>query len=388
MTRATIRAEGDATIASATSWDSFDAGTLANNATAALRAYDPGHDLPALRKRFGAEIAELGSNENPLGPSPLALEAMRRALAETFRYPDPRGLSLKTALCSHLGVDIDRVALGNGSHELLMLIAQCFADPAHSVVFSQYGFAVFPIATAAAGAVALRIPALPRSHPDAPYGHDLDAIAGAVRADTRIVYLANPNNPTGTWFDDAALDRLIARVPRNVLIVVDEAYSEYIDAVGLTSALRLVDRYPNLIVTRTFSKAYGLAGLRVGYFVAHPSVVAVVERLRESFNVNNVALAAAEAALGDVDHLAKVRAFNKTERGWLVDALIACGYAPLPSQTNFVLVDVDGDAARFENHLFERGVIVRPMQGYGFRNTVRISIGNRTENQRLVDALP
>ncbi len=388
MPRATNRATEDAAVGTEMSWDSFDAGTLANSATAALRAYDPGHDLTALRKRFGAEIAELGSNENPLGPSPLALEAMRRALAETFRYPDPRGLALKTALSSHLDVGIDRIVLGNGSHELLMLLAQCFADPAHSVVFSQYGFAVFPIATAVAGAIALRVPALPRSHSSAPYGHDLDAIAATLRADTRIVYLANPNNPTGTWFDDMALDRWVARVPRNVLIVVDEAYFEYIDATGLTSALRLADRYPNLIVTRTFSKAYGLAGLRVGYLIAHPSVVEVVERLRESFNVNNVALAAAEAALGDAEHLANVRAFNKTERAWLVDALNARGYAPLPSQTNFVLVDVGGDAARFESHVFERGVIVRPMQGYGFRDAVRISIGNRTENQRLVDALP
>src|SRR5690348_2903626 len=288
----------------------FDAANLANPATARLRNYDPGHDLPALRKRFGAEIAELGSNENPLGPSPRAVEAMRGAIAETFRYPDPRGLSLKTALSARLGVGTDRIALGNGSHELLMLLAQCFADSTHSVVFSQYGFAVFPIATAAAGAIALRVPALPRSHPSAPYGHDLDAIAAAVRADTRIVYLANPNNPTGTWFDDAALDDFVARVPRDVLIVVDEAYAEYVDAPGLSSALRLADRHPNLIVTRTFSKAYALAGLRVGYLIAHPSVVAVVERLRESFNVNNVALAAAEAALGDAAHLAKATAWN------------------------------------------------------------------------------
>ena len=247
---------------------------------------------------------------------------------------------------------------------------------------------MFPIATAAAGAIALRVPALPRSHPSAPYGHDLDAIAAAVRADTRIVYLANPNNPTGTWFDDAALDDFVARVPRDVLIVVDEAYSEYVDASGLTSALRLAGRYPNLVVTRTFSKAYGLAGLRIGYFIAHPSVVEVIERLRESFNVNNVALAAAEAALSDAGHLAEVRAFNGAERAWLVDALKSRGYAPLPSQTNFVLVDVGGDAAQFEKRLFERGVIVRPMQGYGFRDAVRISVGNRTENQRLVDALP
>jgi len=372
--------EGDA-------WSAFDATRLANPATSALRAYDPGHDLPALRQRFGGQIAELGSNENPLGPSPRALEAMRAALTETFRYPDPRGASLKSALSARLRVGADRIALGNGSHELLMLLAQCFADAAHSIAFSQYGFAVFPIATAASGAQAIGVPALAREHPTAPFGHDLDAIAAAIRADTRIVYLANPNNPTGTWFDDAQLDRFVARVPSDVLIVVDEAYCEYVDAPGLSTALRLADRHPNLIVTRTFSKAYALAGLRIGYFIAHPSVVAVIERLRESFNVNNIALAAAEAALADSAYLAKARVFNATERAWLRAGLHAHGYVVLPSQTNFLLVDLGRDAADLERHLFERGVIVRPMGGYGLAQTVRISVGSRAENQRLLDAL-
>ena len=369
-------------------WDAFDATKLANAATSALRAYDPGHDLPALRERFGRDIAELGSNENPLGPSPRALDAMRAALAETFRYPDPRGLSLKKALAAHHGVGVDRIALGNGSHELLILIAQCFADPAHSVAFSQYGFAVFPIATAVTGAIALRVPALPRDHATAPFGHDLDAMAAAIRADTRIVYVANPNNPTGTWFDDDAFDRFVARVPRDVLVVADEAYGEYIDAPRLSSALRLAERHPNLIVTRTFSKAYALAGLRVGYLIAHPSVVAVIERLRESFNVNNVALAAAEAALGDTAYLATSKAWNASERDWLSRGLSSRGYRVLPSQTNFVLVDLGRDAGPFEKHLFERGVVVRPMGGYGLGESVRISVGSRAENERLLDALP
>jgi histidinol-phosphate aminotransferase len=380
--------ESASVLPAAPSVGEFDATCLANPATAALRAYDPGHDLPALRRRFGSGLAELGSNENPLGASSLALQAARAALDESFRYPDPRGASLKAALSGHVGIDAARIALGNGSHELLILLAQCFADPQHSVVFSQYGFAVFPIATAAAGAQAIRVPALPRDDATAPFGHDLDAITAAVRADTRLVYLANPNNPTGTWFDDTDLDRFVSRVPRNVLIVVDEAYYEYVDAPGLTTALRLAERHPNLIVTRTFSKAYGLAGLRVGYLMAHPSVVAVVERLRESFNVNNVALAAAEAALADTMHLARACAFNNSERAWLGGALVERGYAVLPSQTNFVLVDLGRDAAELERHLFERGAIVRPMGGYGLAQTVRISVGSRAENQRLLDALP
>ena len=368
--------------------ENFDAANLANAATARLRNYDPGHDLPGLRKRFGAAIAELGSNENPLGPGPRALEAMREALQESFRYPDPRGASLKAALADRLGVGAERIALGNGSHELLMLLAQCFADPAHSVVFSQFGFAVFPIATAAAGAQPLCVPALPGDHPHAPYGHDLAAMADAVRADTRIVYLANPNNPTGTWFDDAALADFLGRVPKNVLVVVDEAYHEYVDAPGLGTALRFAGEYPNLIVTRTFSKAYGLAGLRVGYLVAHASVIAVLERLRESFNVNAIALAGAEAALRDREHLARSRDCNNAEREWLRGELTARGYRCLPSQTNFLMLDLAREASALENHLFERGVIVRPMGGYGLPQTVRISVGSRGENGRLLKALP
>jgi len=366
----------------------FDASRLVNAATTKLRAYDPGHDLPALRERFGGAIAELGSNENPQGPSPRALKAMRTALGETFRYPDPRGMVLKRALAGHLNVVVERIALGNGSHELLMLLAQCFADAKHSIVFSQFGFAVFPIATAAAGARAICVPALPRNDHAAPLGHDLHAMAKAIRRDTRIVYLANPNNPTGTWFDDAALAGFLAKVPRDVLVVLDEAYHEYVEAPGLSTALAFADRHPNLVVTRTFSKAYGLAGMRVGYLVAHPSVVSVLERLRESFNVNNVALAGATAALGDKPWLAKAHAFNRAEREWLREELLERGYRCLPSQTNFLLCVLARDAAKLEHHLFERGVIVRPMGGYGLPRALRISVGNRAENRRLLSALP
>lgn len=367
---------------------SFDATRLANAATAALRAYDPGHDLPALRAAHGDRLAELGSNENPLGPSPLALAAMHAALADAFRYPDPKGLSLKRALASQLGVDVANIALGNGSHELLMLVAQCFADASTSVVFSEFGFAVFPIATAAAGARPIRVPALPRDHAAMPYGHDLDAIAAAVRDDTRIVYLANPNNPTASWFTVEALEGLLARVPATTLVVVDEAYQEFADDDGPRSAMRLLDRYPNLIVTRTFSKAYALAGLRVGYAVANASAIAVIERLRESFNVNGIALAAAEAALGDRAHLDHVRQWTRDERTWLTTQLGDRGYRVLRSQTNFVLVELGTDASLLEAHLFERAVIVRPMGGYGLAHTLRISIGSRAENERLLASLP
>lgn len=367
---------------------SFDAAPLAVPAVAALRAYDPGHDLPALRERFAAQIAELGSNENPLGPSPHALAAAREALLSSFRYPDPRGGALKAALARHLDVPREHIALGNGSHELLMLIAQCFAGAANSIAYSQYGFAVFAIATAATGAQPIVVPALPGIDPDAPFGHDLDALAAAVRADTRLVYLANPNNPTGTWFRDSALEAFLARVPAHVLVIVDEAYHEYVDVAELTTAVRFADRYPNLIVTRTFSKAFALAGLRIGYLVADAAVVAVVDRLRESFNVNGIALAAAAAALTDAEYLQQARESNSSERAWLRDALTTRGLRCLPSQTNFLLVEPGGDAAVLERHLLECGVVVRPMSGYGLPQTLRISVGSRAENQRLLAALP
>jgi len=367
---------------------SFNAAALANAATRALRAYDPGHDLPALRKRFGSALAELGSNENPLGPSPRALAAIQAALPEVHRYPDPKGAALKAALATWLGVDSTQITLGNGSHELLMLIAQCFAGADTSVAYSQFGFAVFSIATAAVGAHAICVPALPRDHATMPLGHDLDAMASAICADTRIVYLANPNNPTGTWFDDVALENFLARVPATTLVVIDEAYHEYIVTTGLSSALRLLLRYPNVIVTRTFSKAYAFAGLRIGYAVSAPEVAAVLERLRESFNVNGLALAAAEAALGDQAHVAKGRDWNQREREWFVDRLRTRGLHVLPSQTNFVLIDFGRDAAPIERALFERGVIARPMGGYGLPECLRISIGTRVENERLLDALP
>jgi len=365
----------------------FDASALANTATRKLGAYDPGHDLPALRRRFGAALAELGSNENPLGPSPRVIAAIETALPELLRYPDPKGGALKAALAAHLGVDAGQITLGNGSHELLMLIAQCFADAAVSIAFSEFGFAVFPIATAATGAEPIRVPALPRDHVDMPCGHDSEALARAVRDDTRVLYLANPNNPTGTWFDDAALEGLLGRVPPTTLVVVDEAYHEYVSAPGLTGALQFVPRHPNLIVTRTFSKAYALAGLRVGYAVSAPEVAAVLERLRESFNVNGLALAAAEAALGDQAHVARVKDWNRAERDALAMRLRAQGLRVLPSQTNFVLIDFGRDAAPIERALFDRGVIARPMGGYGLGQCLRISVGKRAENERLLEAL-
>jgi len=352
-----------------------------------LRAYDPGHDLVALRRRFAdAHLVELGSNENPYGPSPRARDAVLATLDDLYRYPDPRGGDLKAALAAKHGLDASQLLLGNGTHELLMQFAQVFAGPGAGVVASQYGFAVYAIAAQAAGAPFAAAPAFPRTHAMA-RGHDLDAIAAAVGPQARLVYLANPNNPTGTWFGGDAFAAFMARVPADVVVVIDEAYAEFADAPDHASALPLLAAHPNLVVTRTFSKAYALAGLRVGFAAAHPGLVAVMERLRESFNLNTPALAAAEAALGDEDHLRRSVVANAAQRVSLVQALRGRGLFVHPSQTNFLLVETGPRTEAIEKRLFDAGIVVRPMGGYGFGDCLRITVGSEDENARLLQAL-
>lgn len=357
-----------------------------------LRAYDPGHDLVAFRRRFeGRFLVELGSNENSHGPSPRAKEAVLGTLHASFRYPDPLGGDLKRALAAYHGIDTAQILLGNGSHELLMQVAQVFAGSDAAVVASRHGFAVYAIAAQAAGAPLRVADCHPDDHP-MPRGHDLDAIAAAIDAGTRLVYLANPNNPTGTWYGAEAFAAFMARVPEDVLVVVDEAYAEFVDAPEWASALSLIADHPNLLVTRTFSKAYALAGLRIGYAVANAGLIAVLERVRESFNVNSAGLAAAEAALGDGDHLQWVVARNAEQRAALADALRARGLKVFPSQTNFLLVQFaePGDDARvaaLDAALIDAGVVLRPMGGYGLGHCLRITVGTADENRRLLAAL-
>lgn len=354
-----------------------------------LKAYDPGHDLVAFRRTFGEEnLVELGSNENPYGPSPAARMAILDQLHSLHRYPDPLGADLKHALAARHGVDVRQILLGNGSHELLMQLAQVFAGAGDDVVFSRYGFAVFALATQAAGASRVVVEALPDDHPHMPLGHDLDAVAAAITPATKLVYLANPNNPTGTWFGRDAFAAFMAKVPAEVIVVMDEAYAEMADTdADAATALPLLSSHANLLLTRTFSKAYGLAGLRVGYLIGAPGLVAVMERLRESFNVNGPALAACEAALGDEAYLRDGCERNAGERAALTDALLRRGLRVYPSQTNFVLVRFGVQAARIEADLTARGVVLRPMGGYGLPECLRITVGNADENRRLLAAL-
>jgi histidinol-phosphate aminotransferase len=361
--------------------------SLAQPGIRGLRAYDPGHDLVALRARHDL-LVELGSNENPQGAAPAARIALLDAMHQIHRYPDPLGGDLKRALAERIGIAPARLMLGNGSHELLMQLAQVFAGPGDDIVASQYGFAVYALAAQAAGATLRQAPAFPRGHAMA-RGHDLEAIASLLTPRTRIVYLANPNNPTGTWFGRDAFDAFITRVPGDVLVVVDEAYAEYGEADGddYASALQWQASYRNLVVTRTFSKAHALAGLRVGYAVAHAGLVAVMERVRESFNVNSVGLAAAQAVLGDEEHLRWSLARNAEQRALLAAALRERGWFVHPSLTNFLLVEFGERTPAIEAGLLAEGVVVRPMAGYGLPDCLRITIGDAGENRRLLAAL-
>ena len=361
--------------------------TLARPGVRGLRAYDPGHDLVALRRRYvEAQLVELGSNENPYGASPRAKQAIVDALAGIHIYPDPLGGDLKRALANHHGIATANLLLGNGSHELLMQFAQVFAGAGDEVVASKFGFAVYALAAQAAGAD-LRLASPLSRDATMPRGHDLAAVLEAIGPRTKLVYLANPNNPTGTWYGAELFADFLSRVPEHVIVVVDEAYAEFVDAPDYASALPLVARHPNLVVTRTFSKAYALAGLRVGYAVAHPQLIAVMERVRESFNVNALGLAAAEAALADAEHLQSSVAGNAVQRAALADALRERGLKVSPSQTNFLLVEFGDDAGRIESRLVSRGVVLRPMGGYGLGECLRITVGTEAENARLLQVL-
>ncbi len=368
--------------------DGIDFKALANPAIRSLVAYDPGHDIPSLRQAFADKsgLLELGSNENCYGPSPGIQIGLQAELNDIFRYPDPSGKALKLAIAEKYQVPHECIALGNGSHELLMQFAQVFAGPNDEVLLSRYCFAVYPIAAHAFGAQLKVVEAFDLQH-NMPLGHNLNALQAGITAKTKLIFFANPNNPTGTWFTFAQLSGFLAAVPANVLVVVDEAYIEYATNPEIQSALALINTYPNLIVTRTFSKAYGLAGLRVGFAIADASIVQLLEPIRESFNVNAIALHAACLALADETHLAEVCANNAIERDWLQSQLTAMGLQVLPSQTNFLLVLFGEATAQIEKSLFERGVIVRPMAGYGLGHFLRITLSTRADNQRFVRIL-
>lgn len=362
---------------------------IASPGVRALQPYQPGKPIEELQREFGiSNVVKLASNENPLGPGPKAIQAIQNQLKETARYPDGNGYILKQALAEHLGVSSLQITLGNGSNDILEVIAKTFATSDDEIMFSQYAFAIYPLVTQAINAKAVKVPAKN-------WGHDLDAMLAAITDATKIIFIANPNNPTGTWVNEAQLLNFLQKVPPKVIVVVDEAYFEYASHPDMRLAtypnsLNWLAQFPNLIVTRTFSKAYGLAGLRVGYAASNADIADFLNRVRQPFNVNQFALVAASAALGDIDHLLHSLHINCAGLKQLQEGLTALGLGYIPSAGNFLCAEVDGtgkNAVEVYDALLREGVIVRPVANYQMPAYLRVSVGLPEENERFLQAL-
>jgi histidinol-phosphate aminotransferase len=346
----------------------------------AISPYQPGKPIAHVAREMGIpveNIVKLASNENPFGMSPKARAAIEAALGSLERYPDD--FDLKDALASHTGLGAERIVLGNGSNDVLDLVARVFLAKGRSAVFSRHAFAVYPLATLSAGAEPILVPAKD-------YGHDLDAMLAAIRPDTRVVWIANPNNPTGTFLSRKEIGGFLARVPTDVAVVLDEAYNDYIPSDERFDSLEWLGDFPNLIVSRTFSKIYGMAGLRVGYGLTSPEIADLMNRIRQPFNCNNLALAGAIAALDDAAFIEKSYALNLAGKAQIEAGLKKLGIPFIPSYGNFIAIEV-GDAKSINDKLLRQGVIVRPVAGYDMPKWLRATIGSEYENGRLLDAL-
>lgn len=346
-----------------------------------LVPYKAGKPITELERELGlSQIIKLASNENPLGPSKKALAAISLALPELALYPDGSGFALKQALAKKYALTSEQITLGNGSNEILELVARAFLAPGFEAVFSQHAFAVYPIVTQAVGATAVVVPAI---H----YGHDLTAMLQAITPQTRVVFIANPNNPTGTLLSQASLRQFLAALPDTVVCVLDEAYFEFVGAKEPINSIDWLSEFPHLLITRTFSKAYGLAGLRVGYGMSGLALADILNRVRQPFNNNSLALVAAEAALDDNEHLQATIKVNDQGMQQLTEGFKALGLEWIPSAGNFVSVDIQRPALPIYEALLHKGVIVRPIGVYEMPNHLRISIGTEAENQQFLQAL-
>ncbi|HEX4585405.1 MAG TPA: histidinol-phosphate transaminase [Burkholderiaceae bacterium] len=349
----------------------------------AIAPYQGGRPIEEVALELGCKpesIIKLASNENPLGMAPGARAAAAAALADVGRYPDGNGAALKSALSQRLNVPVSWLTVGNGSNDILEMAASLMLAPGASCVYSQHAFAIYALATQARGARAIETPARE-------LGHDLAAMRAAIQPCTRLIYIANPNNPTGTLLAPDALRDFLEAVPPQAVVVLDEAYNEYLPPPARYDSLPWVRRYPNLIVSRTFSKVYGLAGLRVGYAVAQPDLTDLLNRIRQPFNVNSVAQAAARAALDDDEFVRRSVELNESGRTELCRSLGAMGLQLAPANGNFVLVRV-GAAAAVYQHLLGCGVIVRPVASYGLPEWLRVTVGLPEENARFLRELP
>ena len=354
----------------------------------AIAPYQPGKPISELAREMGLDekkIIKLASNENPFGISPRAKTAIKKQLADLGRYPDGNAFDLKAALSRRYGVPQERIVVGNGSNDLLELVAGAFLAPGRAAVYSEHAFAVYPLATQARGAKSIVVPAKN-------YGHDLAAMLAAITPETRVVFIANPNNPTGTFVAGNELEDFVSRVPRDVAVVVDEAYTEYLPRERRYDGVAWLKKYPHFILTRTFSKVYGLAGLRVGFGLMHPDVAGLLNRVRQPFNVNSLALAAAAAALGDRSFVAKSYKMNRAGMARLERGFKALGLEFIPSCANFVSFAVprkseNPRAGAIYEKLLRQGVIVRPVAGYGMPDHLRVTVGTPKENETFLKAL-
>jgi histidinol-phosphate aminotransferase len=367
-----------------------DFSALAVPGVRALRPYEPGKPVETLERELGIRQAvKLASNENPLGPSPRAVAAIQGVLGSLHVYPDGNSFALKEALAARHGVAPSQITLGNGSNEILELVARTWLAPGRSAVYSRHAFAVYPLVVQAVSAEGRVADAFPADSAQ-PYGHDLDAMAALVDESTRVVFVANPNNPTGTWVTAEALERFLTRIPEETLVVLDEAYAEYVEVRDYPDATQWVQRFPNLLVTRTFSKIFGLAGLRLGYSVSSAAVAELVNRVRQPFNVNSLAQVAglaALAALADREHVAESVRVNRSGMSQVGTGLRERGLDFIPSAGNFLAFDVGQPAGPVYERLLRQGVIVRPVVNYGLPTHLRVTIGTAAENERFLQAL-
>ncbi|HEY9544466.1 MAG TPA: histidinol-phosphate transaminase [Solimonas sp.] len=367
--------------------------TLKNAAAGvlSLEAYSPGMPIDELQRRLGVSNAiKLASNENPLGASDKVKAALAAAIGREnlALYPDGSGHRLKQKIAAMHDIALDRITLGNGSNDIIELLGRVFLGPKRAALYSAHAFAVYSIITQAQDARAVVVPA--RAATDAqPYGHDLPAFARALaaNADVSLVFIANPNNPTGTVLQPREIEAFLTTTPSSVIVALDEAYFEYLDVALRPDMRAWLDRHPNLIVFRTFSKAYGLAGLRVGYSLSSAALADVLNRVRQPFNNNSLALLAAEVALDDQDYVQASVDLNGRERTRLIDTLQAMGLTVLPSQANFLAIGFGRDAKPIHQGLLEQGVIVRPLASYDLPQFLRVTVGTQAENDRFVQAL-
>lgn len=353
-----------------------------------LTPYQPGKPVEELERELGiSNSIKLASNENPLGPSPLALEAIADLSASINYYPDGGGFALSNKLAHQHQVDASNITLGNGSNDILELVTRAFLTPQHSAVYSEHSFAVYPIVVQAVGAKANVAKAFPEDHESMPLGHDPDALLGQIDDSTRIMFIANPNNPTGTWLSPEVLEQLFDRVPQNIIIVLDLAYTEYMDEDVKPPIGRWLKQFPNLLITQTFSKVYALAGLRIGYSISNAEIADLLNRVRQPFNTNMLAQGAAMASLDDVSHVTDSVAMNNAGKLFLQQAFDAMDLKHLPTMGNFISVNVGQDGLALYQKLLQQGVIVRPVANYDMPEYLRITIGTQQQNERFIETL-